>query len=79
MTHILEVDECIAHTCEISLEQANDGRERSVSLAVVREVCRYPLSTLAPTRSAAADLPIRRYMKSYFPRLVSSTISLSMA
>lgn len=38
MTHILEVDERIAHTCEISLEQANDGKERSFSLAIVREV-----------------------------------------
>lgn len=38
MTHIFEVDERIAHTGEISLEQANDGKERSFSLAVVREI-----------------------------------------
>ncbi len=28
MTHVLEVDEGIAHTCEIRLEQANDGKEK---------------------------------------------------
>lgn len=81
ISHILEVDESIANTrTEASVE------EQSAACRYVQHTCNYlqnlfrnGQSASSVSRNSSLDLPIRKYMKSYFPALVSSTIALSMA
>ena len=79
LTYVLEIDKSIANAGCVSLIPPWSLEIASVIiiLAVVGEILNQSLVKSKITVEKV-HIPIRKYMKSYLPRLVSSTISLSI-
>lgn len=79
LTYIFKIDEGVADTKQLGSTIEGQHEQRKTYLQLLAKSGQCLESAKCDSQGAGESVPMRRYMKSYFPRLVSSTISLSIA